>query len=55
MPQCESVHDEKHRRHVKTETKSEEAEIPKRHNKDGSVLKVFQDYGINFNKIYRTL
>ena len=42
MPQCESVHDQKHRRHVQTEIKNEEAEMPKRHNKDGSVLKYFR-------------
>ena len=42
MPQPESVHDEKHRRHVETETKNEEAEMPKRHNKDGSVLRYFR-------------
>ena len=53
MPQPKSVHDEKHRRHVETGTKNEEAEMSKRHNKDGSMVKVFHDYGINFNKIYR--
>ena len=53
MPQPKSVHDEKHRRHVEIETKNEEAKMSKRHNKDGSMVKVFLYYGINFNKIYR--
>ena len=53
MPQPKSVQDEERRRHVEAGTKNEQAEMPKRHNKDGSMVKVFHDYGTNFNKIYR--
>ena len=53
MPRPKSVHDEQHGRHVETGATNEEAEMPKIHNKHGSMVKAFHDYGITVNKVYR--
>ena len=53
MPRPKSVHDEQHGRHVETGANNEEADMPKIHNKHGSMVKAFHDYGITVNKVHR--